>query len=79
MKTIIDLFVKLSNDLIQAVAQGKLAEDAASIRALLDACDLSAAIPARRAIQRAIADKLDEDRERAFVMNLAETLFQLGV
>ncbi|MGX4667849.1 AAA family ATPase [Cerasibacillus sp. JNUCC 74] len=74
-KTMIDLFVKLSNDLIQAVAQGKLAEDAASIRALLDACDLSAAIPARRAIQRAIADKLDEDRERAFIMNLAETLF----
>ena len=74
-KTMIDLFVKLSNDLIQAVAQGKLAEDAASIRALLDACDLSAAIPTRRAIQRAIADKLDEDRERAFIMNLAETLF----
>ncbi|WP_077303279.1 AAA family ATPase [Virgibacillus pantothenticus] len=74
-ETVVDLFVKLSNDLIQAVAQGKIAEDGASIRALLDACDLSKHIPARRAIQRAIADKLDEDREREFIMSLAETLF----
>lgn len=71
----IDLFVRLSDDLIQAVAQGKLAEDAASIRALLDACDLSAFIPPKRAIRRAIADKLDEDREKEFVMTMAETLF----
>ncbi|TMN21540.1 MoxR family ATPase [Lentibacillus cibarius] len=71
----IDLFVRLSGDLIQAVAQGKLAEDAASIRALLDACDLAAMIPPKRAICRAIADKLDEDREKAFVITMAETLF----
>ncbi|MFD1362483.1 ATP-binding protein [Lentibacillus salinarum] len=71
----IDLFVRLSGDLIQAVAQGKLAEDAASIRALLDACDLTALIPPKRAIRRAIADKLDEDREKEFVLTMAETLF----
>ncbi|RKQ29653.1 ATP-binding protein [Oceanobacillus halophilus] len=74
-ETTIDLFVKLSADLIQAVYQGKLSEDAASIRALLDACDLSVLIPPKRAIQRSIVDKLDEDREREFVMNLTETLF----
>ncbi|MFD1849304.1 ATP-binding protein [Oceanobacillus bengalensis] len=73
--TTIDLFVKLSSDLIQAVYQGKLAEDAASIRALLDACDLSVLIPPKRAILRSIVDKLDEEREREFVMNLTETLF----
>ncbi|WP_010531990.1 ATP-binding protein [Lentibacillus jeotgali] len=71
----IDLFVQLSEDLIQAVAQGKLAEDAASVRALIDACDLSAMIPPKRAIRRAIADKLDEDREKEFVMTMTETLF----
>ncbi|GAB4073084.1 MoxR family ATPase [Barrientosiimonas marina] len=71
----IDLFVRLSSDLIEAVSQGKLAEDAASIRALVDACDLSAFIPPKRAIQRAIADKLEEDREKEFVMTMAETLF----
>lgn len=71
----IDLFTTLSADLIQAVYQGKLAEEAASIRALLDACDLSVLIPPKRAIKRAMADKLEEERERAFVMNIAETLF----
>ena len=71
----IELFVKLSGDLIQAVNQGKVAEDAASIRALLDACDLSALIPAKRAILRSIVDKLDEEREREFIKNLADTLF----
>lgn len=71
----IDLFVTLSSDLINAVAQGKLSEDAASIRALLDACDLSVLIPPKRAILRSIADKMEEEREREFVKNLAETLF----
>lgn len=71
----IDLFVKLSGDLINAVAQGKLAEDAASIRALLDACDLSTVIPPERAIRRAITDKLEEEREKELVENMASTLF----
>ena len=71
----IDLFVTLSADLIQGVKQGKLSEDAASIRALLDACDLSVYIPQKRAIQRAIIDKLEEAREKEFVKNVAETLF----
>ncbi|AOH56763.1 hypothetical protein ABE28_020535 [Peribacillus muralis] len=71
----IGLFVKLSGDLINAVNQGKVAEDAASIRALLDACDLSVLVPPKRAILRSIVDKLDEEREREFVKNLADTLF----
>lgn len=74
-ETTIDLFTTLSSDLIQASIQGKMSEDAASIRALLDACDLSVYIPPKRAIQRAIVDKLEEDREKEFVRNLAETLF----
>lgn len=73
---LIDLFVAISEDLIQAVSQGKLAEDAASIRALLDACDLCSVIPPKRAIQRAITNKLDEEREQEFVKNLAETFFK---
>src|SRR5699024_9801138 len=70
-----DLFVKLSHDLIQAASQGKISEDAASIRALLDACDLTAFIPPKRAILRSIIDKLDEEREKQFVHNIADTLF----
>lgn len=72
---LIDLFVQLSGDLITAVHQGKLPEEAASIRALLDACDLSTLITPKRAILRAITDKLEEEREREFVDNIAETLF----
>lgn len=73
--TTIDLFVTLSSDLIRSVHQGKLSEEAASIRALLDACDLSSIIPPQRAILRSIVDKLEEEREREFVKNLADTLF----
>ncbi|MFD2627666.1 ATP-binding protein [Oceanobacillus kapialis] len=71
----VDLFVSLSADLVQAAFQGKISEDAASIRAILDACDLSSVIPPERAVQRAIAAKLDEEREQEFIMSLAETLF----
>lgn len=74
-ETTINLFVRLSADLISAVYQSKVAEDAASIRALLDACDLSTVIPAQRAITRAITAKLDEEREREFVTNIVQTLF----
>lgn len=75
-QNIIDLFIKLSADLVVAVKQGKLSEEAASIRALLDACDLSTIIPVKRAILRAIADKLEEDRERSIVLNITDTLFR---
>lgn len=71
----IDLFVRLSSDLVTAVYQGKLSEDAASIRALLDACDLSTFLPPKRAVLRSIVDKLDEAREKEFVKNLTDTLF----
>lgn len=73
---LMDLFVKLSADLVAAVNQGKLSEEAASIRALLDACDLSTMIPTKRAILRAIVDKLEEERERELIINIADTLFQ---
>ncbi|WP_134700543.1 MoxR family ATPase [Ammoniphilus sp. YIM 78166] len=71
----IDLFVRLSQDLILAASQGKVSEEAASIRALLDACDLSTAIPPIRAIKRAISDKMEEESEKMFIQNLAETFF----
>src|SRR5699024_11238088 len=75
-KSLVESFVTLSGDLIEAVGQGKLSEDAASIRALLDACDLSTLIQPKRAILRAIVDKLEEEREKEFVKSIAETLFE---
>ncbi|GEN46760.1 hypothetical protein AHA02nite_25360 [Alkalibacillus haloalkaliphilus] len=73
---LIKQFIQLSADLIEAAEQGKISEDAASIRALLDACDLATFIPAKRAITRSIADKLEDEREKEVVHNLASTLFE---
>ncbi|MGM9926101.1 MAG: AAA family ATPase [Bacillus sp. (in: firmicutes)] len=70
----IDWFAKLSSDLIAATERGELSEEAASIRALLDAADLSTVIPIERAIKRSIIDKLDEEKERQLVQNIVDLL-----
>lgn len=72
-------FVSFSGDLVAATKSGALSEEAASIRALLDACDLACYVPPLRAITRAIAAKLSDERERAMVMNLAKTYFDESV
>jgi nitric oxide reductase NorQ protein len=74
-EAVLDRFVQLSADLLAQAEMGQLSDEAVSIRALLDACDLAAYMPPLRAIQRAIVDKLEDDREKAGVLNLAETLF----
>ncbi|MFC7371461.1 AAA family ATPase [Fictibacillus iocasae] len=72
---VLSKFVQLSADLVSQAKAGHLSEEAASIRALLDAADLSVYMPPRRAVQRAIADKLEDQREKALVSNVAGTLF----
>jgi nitric oxide reductase NorQ protein len=73
---LLELYVRFSSDLLYQTGTGQLSEEAASIRALIDACDLSVYLPPLRAIQRAIIDKLEDERERAAVRNLAETWFR---
>jgi MoxR-like ATPase len=75
-EVLINRFVTFSADLISQVKNGQISEEAASIRALLDTCDLSGFMPALRAIQRGIIEKLDDDREKAAIRNIAETLFE---
>ncbi|TFE02971.1 ATP-binding protein [Jeotgalibacillus salarius] len=75
-EVIIDQFVQLSADLFTQVQNGQVSEEAASIRALLDTCDLSIYMPPKRAIQRGIIDKLEDDREKSAVKNIAETIFE---
>ncbi len=72
---LLEQFVQLSNDLISKVTDGQISEEGASTRSLLDACDLSVYLPPKRAIKRAIIDKLDDEREKKAVENVAETLF----
>ncbi|MRX72926.1 AAA domain-containing protein [Bacillus lacus] len=69
-------FVAFSADLLAAVQNGQISEEAASIRALLDTCDLSQYLPPLRAIERGIVDKLEDEREKAAIRNIAETLFE---
>ncbi|MEI5908882.1 MoxR family ATPase [Bacillus spongiae] len=68
-------FVQLSFDLNTQVKNGQVSEEAASIRALLDASDLAVYLPPLRAIQRGIIDKLEDERERAAIFNIAQTIF----
>ena len=72
---LVNKYVTFSSDLISLVKNGSLSEEAASIRALLDTCDLSVYLPPIRAIQRGIVDKLEDERERAAIINIAKTLF----
>ncbi|MDQ0177477.1 MoxR-like ATPase [Bacillus chungangensis] len=73
---LLDRFVMLSKDLIVQVKNGVVSEEAASIRALIDTCDLALYLPPLRAIRRGIMDKLEDAREKAAVQNIAETLFE---
>lgn len=73
---LVDQFVAFSADLITQVKNGQISEEAASIRALVDTCDLAKYMPPLRAIQRGIIEKLDDDREKAAISNIAETLFE---
>ncbi|SUM71911.1 nitric oxide reductase activation protein NorQ [Staphylococcus saccharolyticus] len=56
--------IKFNEDLRTMSKQGQISEEAASIRALIDLSDLVTVMPIRRAIQRTIIDKLEDEREQ---------------
>lgn len=70
---LIETFLQIGNDLKKQVMSGLLSDEAASIRSLLDAMGLSQHIPVRRAVQYAIAEKLDDKIERDLIMELVDT------
>lgn len=65
--------LSLSNDLRQQVKNGLLSDEAASIRSLFDAIELAEQIDTMRAIQYAIAEKLEDQTEKNLVIELAKT------
>lgn len=65
--------LSLSADLKQQAINGLLSEEAASIRSLLDAIELAQYMPPLRAIQYAIAEKLEDQSEKQLVLELAKT------
>jgi len=70
---LIDTMLNIGNDLKKQVLSGLLADEAASIRSLLDAIGLAEHIPIKRATRYAIAEKLDDHIERKLVMELVNT------
>ncbi|MER2090426.1 MAG: AAA family ATPase [Sporosarcina sp.] len=72
-KQLVEVFLHINNDLKKQVMNGLLSDEAASVRSLLDAMGLAEHIPVKRAIQYAIAEKLDDTIERRLVMELVDT------
>ncbi|HEX5563550.1 MAG TPA: MoxR family ATPase [Sporosarcina sp.] len=70
---LVNTMMNINEDLRKQVMNGLLAEEAASVRSLLDAIALAEHIPVRRAIQYAIAEKLEDRMERDLVSELVET------
>jgi len=70
---LVDTMLNIGNDLKKQVLSGLLADEAASIRSLLDAIGLAEHIPIKRATRYAIAEKLDDHIERKLVMELVNT------
>ncbi|KAA1040241.1 MoxR family ATPase [Macrococcus equipercicus] len=73
--TLIDQLIQFNQDLVVMAEQGQISEEASSIRALLDLCDLTTIMPVERAIKRAIVDKLEDEREQQAIMNAMELTF----
>jgi nitric oxide reductase NorQ protein len=72
---IIEKFAKFSSDLIPLARDGRISEEAASIRGIIDACDLSVYIPVLRAIERSIVAKMSDETEQMTLRELAESYF----
>ncbi|WP_144509727.1 AAA family ATPase [Bacillus sp. FJAT-22090] len=72
-KQLIEMMLHLAEDLMGQVKQGLLSEEAASIRSLLDATELGHYIEPLRAINYAIAEKLEDEQERELVLELASS------
>lgn len=68
-----EFMLNLAEDLMKQVENGLLSEEAASIRSLLDATALSAYMDPVRAINYAIAQKLEDESERELILDLANT------
>jgi nitric oxide reductase NorQ protein len=77
-QSIIEKFAQFSSDLIPLAKDGRVSEEAASIRGIIDACDLSMYIPVMRAIERSIIAKLSDETEQMTVRELAESYFLEG-
>ncbi|MGN7408571.1 ATP-binding protein [Sporosarcina sp. SAFN-010] len=71
--SIVDTMMNLSEDLSKQAANGLLADEAASVRSLIDALQLAVHMPLDRAVMYAIAELLEDKMERDLVNELTAT------
>jgi MoxR-like ATPase len=70
---LITAMLNLSEDIFIQAKNGLLSEEAASIRSLLDATELAQYMEPKRAIQYAIAEKMEDQTEKDLIIELANT------
>ncbi|MBD7908315.1 ATP-binding protein [Sporosarcina gallistercoris] len=70
---VIDTIMNLSEDLSKQAANGLLADEAASVRSLINALQLAVHMPVDRAVTYAIAELLEDKMERDLVNELTAT------
>lgn len=70
---LIHTILTIDEDLKNQVQNGLLAEEAASVRSLIDTLQLANYMPLQRAARYAIAEKLEDQMERQLVMELLTT------
>lgn len=71
--SLITSMLNLSEDIFIQAKNGLLSEEAASIRSLLDATELAQHMDPKRAIQYAIAEKMEDQTEKDLIIELANT------
>ncbi|MCM3758182.1 AAA family ATPase [Sporosarcina aquimarina] len=71
--SVVDTIMNLSEDLSKQAANGLLADEAASVRSLIDALQLAVHMPVDRAVTYAIAELLEDKMERDLVNELTAT------
>ncbi|WOV82867.1 AAA family ATPase [Sporosarcina jeotgali] len=71
--SVVDTIMNLSGDLSKQAANGLLADEAASVRSLIDALQLAVHMPVNRAVMYAIAELLEDKMERDLVNELTAT------
>lgn len=69
----LQLFIDMNIDLRKQVQNGLLAEEAASVRSLLDAISLAQHMSIERAMNYAIAEKMEDELERKLITELVQT------
>lgn len=70
---VVDTMMNLSEDLSKQAANGLLADEAASVRSLIDALQLAVHMPVDRAVTYAIAELLEDRMEQDLVNELTAT------